>query len=117
MRLLAAVLALSLVGGGCATPRGAAWTTATTAYAGATYADIRTTELGLERGAHELNPFLPEHPTDTRLYGQGMLFGVLFHWWARELYDRGYRKTAYGMLWVATGIHAGAAWHNDGVQR
>lgn len=94
-----------------------AWKAATASFVASSYADLRTTELGLDRGASEISPLMPSHPSDTRLYGQNLALTTGAWLWARHLKERGNRRAALMILWVVSAARVAAAIHNDGVAR
>ena len=113
MRYLIGVLLLVSLTGGCS---GISYTSKEKAalgfYIASSFADFRTTELALDRGARECNPLLDDHPSDFELVTHqvcslGLVY-LLGEIWPEH---RMFFYTTFGAG------HTIAAIHNDGVMR
>lgn len=93
------------------------WKIASYTYAASVFADVKTTQLGLERGAKEINPIYGEHPSSLRLYGTTSTLAIGFYWGATRLRRAGYQRTAWTLLIISTALHFTCAIHNDKVAR
>lgn len=80
-------------------------------FVGGSFADTRTTDIGLNRGGYEMNPLMGKHPSDLRLYGQGAVWTVGVGLYAAHLYKR-HPKAAVWLLIGAGMVHGLAAQHN-----
>lgn len=94
----------------------AAFCLATFIWSAGSFADLRTTDVGLRReGVAEGNPVYGRHPSDARLYLQGAAVSVGIWLYARHHWRAGHRGRAVGVL-VAGGLARGAlAQRNRGV--
>ena len=81
-------------------------------YIASSFADFRTTELALERGARECNPFLDDHPSDFELITH-QVCSLGFIYLLGEIWPD---KRVLFYTIFGTG-HTVAAIHNDGVMR
>ena len=85
---------------------------ASLAFGAAVFADAWTTERFLDAGHSEMNPTLPAHPTDSRLFAQIVVFDSAVYLYARHLHKTRPRL-AKAVLIVGALIHGSAAAHND----
>ena len=115
--LTALLLSLVLIGPAAAKTT-TAWKFAAGFYFTGTAADLVSTDRTFNRCStcYELNPTLPRHPTDARLYGQGAVFATVAYYGLYRVRER-YPKTAQVLLWVFGALHFTAAYHNEGVGR
>lgn len=95
----------------------AAYRLAQGAFVAAQYADARTTELALNRGATEANFLYGSHPSDVRLYATKAILTVAVLAATARLRRAGRPRTAIVLLVLGTVIMTGAAVMNDGVAR
>lgn len=86
-------------------------------FVAAAYADARTTELGLARGAQETNPLLGESPSNGRLYVSKVVVVCATLAIAARLRKAGHRSTALVVLFVGAGLQTAAAVRNNEVMR
>jgi len=87
------------------------------AFVAAQFADARTTELALDRGAEEANPLFGEHPSDVRLYATKAVLTVAVLAAAEGLRRRGRRRSAIVLLVLGSALAGVAAISNDAVMR
>ena len=81
-------------------------------YITSSFADFRTTELALDRGARECNPFLDDHPSDFELIThQVCSLGLVYLLGEICPEHRIFFYTTFGVA------HTVAAIHNDSVMR
>ena len=94
-----------------------AWRLAQSAFIVSAAADVRTTQLGLEWGAIELNPILGSHPSTSRLYfTKTMATGAILYT-SQYLWKSGRKKTAWTVLIVGTLLQSVAASRNHRTAR
>lgn len=75
-------------------------------------ADLRTTDLALQRGGMETNPLMGAHPSDSRLYGIGAIGAAGVGLYASHLYKT-HPKRAVWLLIGAGVLHGALAEHNS----
>lgn len=114
--LVPGALILGLVAPG-ALARDAAYRLAQAAFVAGAFADARTTDLALERGAREGNPVYGAAPSDSRLYGTKAAVVVATLAACAALRKAGHRRAALIILAVGAGLQAAVAAANDGVRR
>jgi hypothetical protein len=81
-------------------------------YIASSFADFRTTELALDRGARECNPLLDDHPSDLELVTH-QLSSLGFIYLLGEIWPD---KRVF-FYTISGAAHTIAAIHNDGVMR